>query len=248
VGRFRRGDEMLVIGAYRPDPVVQADMAPPERPAAASFAAGGARPLRTGLFLVPVEGGEGAEVEGTDAEGVLTLRAAPGRYVSSLEVWDSVDARAWRARQGVRQDPLVPGLVAVSDLLVLEAGAPLPESLNDAIPHVRRGVRIARGERFTVVWEVYGLRVEETAQVSLGFTEGHPGFLTEVGDFLGELEPDRPVQVAFEDTGTDGVQSIFRSVFLELPPELEPGAYTLHLRLDLPGREPAIASRPIVVE
>ena len=34
---------------------------------------------------------------------------------------------------------------------------------------------------------------------------------------------------------------------LELP-DIEPGEYTLHLRLDLPGREPAITSRPIFVE
>jgi hypothetical protein len=248
VGRFRRGDEMLVVGAYQPDPSMHADMAPSEGAPAADFGAETAHPLSAGLFLVPEEGGKATEVEGTDADGVFTLEATPGRYVSSLEVWDSVGKRAWRARQGVRQNPLVPGLVAVSDLLVLEEGAPLPETLEDAIPHVRKGVRIKRGERFTVVWEVYGLRVQETAQVSLGFTEGRPGFLGKVGDFLGRLEPDRPVQVAFEDTGTDGVQTVFRAVFLELPAELEPGEYTLHLRLDLPGREPAIASRPIVVE
>lgn len=249
VGRFRRGDEMLVVGAYRPDPVVPADMAPAEEPPAPSFASDGPHDVRSGLFLVPVdEGGTAAEVKGTDTEGVFTLHAAPGHYVSSLEVFDSADARAWRARQGVRQDPLVPGLVAVSDLLVLEEGATLPSTLEEAIPHVRKGVRIRRGERFTVVWEVYGLRVQETAQVSLGFTEGRPGFRGKVGDFLGELEPDRPVQVAFQDTGAEGVQTVFRSVFLELPTELEPGDYTLHLRLELPGREPAIVSRPIVVQ
>jgi hypothetical protein len=60
------------------------------------------------------------------------------------------------------------------------------------------------------------------------------------------LEPDRPVEVTFEDPGGDRVQSAFRTVFLELP-DLEPGEYTLHLRLDLPGREPSIASRPILV-
>jgi len=249
VGRFRRGDEMLVVGAYRPDPVMAPDMAPPEAPAAPSFTADGAHQVRSGLFLVPVdEGGKAAEVEGTNEEGVFTLRAAPGHYVSSLEVWDSIGKRAWRARQGVRQDPMVPGLVAVSDLLVLEEGAALPSSLDEAIPHVRRGVRIRRGERFSVVWEVYGLRVQETAQVSLGFTQGRPGFRGKVGDFLGELQPDRPVQVAFQDTGAEGVQTIFRSVFLELPAELEPGDYTLHLKLELPGRQPAIVSRPIVVE
>jgi hypothetical protein len=36
-------------------------------------------------------------------------------------------------------------------------------------------------------------------------------------------------------------------VELELP-ALDPGDYTLHLRLDLAGRTPLVVSRPIVVE
>ncbi len=252
VGRFRRGDEMLVVGAYRPLPATAADSAlmPAERGGAfapRTAGAGVADSAEAGLFLVPVDGGEASEVRGSQAEGVFTLHAPPGRYVSSLEVLDASDKRAWRARQGVKQVPLVPGLVAVSDLLILDEGASLPESLDEAIPHVRRGVRIRRGERFVVVWEVYGLRVHDPARVTLGFTKGRPGFLERVGEFLGMLEPDRPVQVTFEDTGTDAVQTVFRSVALQLP-DLEPGEYTLHLRLELPGREPAITSRPIVVE
>lgn len=236
VGRFRRGDEMLVVGAFRP--IAPAD---PGRPAP-SLPAG----LEAGLALVPEDGGDAVAVLGGEGEGVLTLLAPPGRYVSSLEVLDADRGRAWRARQGVKQEPLVPGLVAVSDLLILEEGAALPATLEEALPHVRRGVRIRRGERFAVVWEVYGLRVEQPARVTLGFTRGRPAFLERIGEFVGLLEPDRPVEVAFDVTGDD-VQTAFRSVVLGLP-ELEPGAYTLHLRLELPGREPAITSRPIVVE
>jgi hypothetical protein len=134
----------------------------------------------------------------------------------------------------------------VSDLLILKEGAPSPESLDDAIPHVRPGVRIRRGERFPVVWEAYGLRILEPVRVTLGFTRGHPGFLTRVGEFLGVIEPDRPVEVTFEDTGPDVVQTAFRTIELELP-DLEPGEYTLHLRLDLVGRTPVVRSRPILV-
>jgi hypothetical protein len=234
VGRFRRGEEMLVVGAYRPASVSSGTVATEG-------------PLQAALFLIPEDGGAVSEVRGSDAEGTFTLRAAPGRYVSSLEVLDAEGKRAWRARQGVKQVPMVRGLVAVSDLLILREGAAFPASLDEAIPDVRRGVRIRKGERFTVVWEVYGLQVQDPAQVTLGFTEGRPGFLERVGDFLGMLEPDQPVEVTFADAGSDGVQSAFRAVALELP-DLEPGEYTLHLRLDLPGREPSITSRPIVVD
>ena len=247
VGRFRRGDEMLVVGAYQPGPYSAAAFGGGGPAAASAPAEEIDGPVEAGLFLIPEDGGEAAEVRGTEAQGVLTLSAPPGRYVSSLEVLDAADKRAWRARQGVRQVPLVPGLVAVSDLLILEKDAAFPVSLEDAIPQVRKGVRVGLGERFTVVWEVYGLRVEQPARVTIGFTRGRPGFMQRVGDFLGIIAPEDPVEITFDDPGPDGVQSAFRAVDLELP-ELEPGDYTIHLRLDLPGREPAITSRPIVVE
>jgi len=258
VGRFRRGDEMLVVGAYRPGPPVvdvgarvvrsgPGRSAPPPPPAEPPPMEPVRGPVEAGLFLVPEDGGALTEVRGSDAEGVFTLRAPPSRYVSSLEVLDAAGKRAWRARQGIRQIPLAPGLVAVSDLLILEKGASEPASLEEAVPLVRHGVRVSRGERFTVVWEVYGLRVQQAAQVTLGFTKGRPGFLARVGSFMGVIRPERAVEITFEEAGPDVVQSVFRAMTLELP-DLEPGEYTLHLRLDLPGREPAITSRPIVVE
>jgi hypothetical protein len=237
VGRFRRGDAMLVVGAYRPEPVASA---------AAETGAGRDADVEAGMFLVPLDGLPLRAARSASADGVFTLRGPPGRYVSSLEVLDREGRRAWRARQGVRQDPLEPGSVDVSDLLILNAGAPFPDRLDDAIPHVRPGITVKRDERFTVVWEVYGLQVREPVQVTLGFTRGRPGFLTRVGEFLGILEPDRPVEVSFEETAPDRVETVFRAIELELP-ELDPGEYTVHLRLDTPGREPVITSRPIIV-
>ena len=265
IGRFRRADEMLVVGAYSPAPAglgaLQA--APPAQnarpdpfdPFGRSRAAPAAAPMTTtnrgsvesGLFLVPEDGGESVEIRGSEAEGVVTLLAPPGRYVSSIEVLEPAAARAWRARQGVVQAPVVRGVVSVSDLVILREDAPFPTSLDEAIPNVRPGVRVRGDERFTVVWEVYGLQIQERVEVTLGFTLGRPGFLQRVGELLGVLEPDRPVEVTFGDAGADRVQTAFRAVAIELP-DLDPGEYTLHLRLDLPGREPVIASRPITVD
>jgi hypothetical protein len=243
VGRFRRGDAMFVIGAYQPTI--------PEEGGARNVAPWGpdgptGEPPYASLFLVPVDGGPDVNVLGREADGVLTIEARPGRYVSGLEVVDRDNRRAWRARQGVVQLPLAEGAVDVSDLMILEEGAPLPETLEEAIPLVRPGVRLRRGETFGVVWETYGLRVAEPVRVSLGFTSGRPAFLTRVGEFLGVIEPDEAVDITFQDTGPDGVQSAFRSVRLELP-DLDPGEYTLHLRLELTGRTPVVTSRPIVV-
>lgn len=276
VGRFRRGAEMLVVAAYRPAPrdtlldssrparptdlAVRRDRDADRREGGGADPFGGGRPgggdplgpeldgpVRAGLFLVPVDGGPAVETTGIRAEDVLTLRAEPGAYVSSLELLAPEDERAWRARQGVRQAALFPGQVSVSDLLVLREGAALPEDLEDAIPDVRPGVRVGLGERFVVVWEAYGLQVDQPVGVTLGFTRGRPGFLQRVGEFLGVVEPEEPVEITFADAATEQVQSAFRAVRIQLP-ELEPGAYTLHLRLDLPEGEPVVTSRPIVVE
>lgn len=245
VGRFRRGDAMFVVGAYRP--VVPEPDSTEEEQAAPRGEFGIAGEPHAALFLVPEDGSEPTFVRGGDPAGVLTITSPPGRYVSGLEVVDLQGRQAWRARQGVAQLSLEPGRLDVSDLLILNEGAPRPTSLEEAIPHVRPGVRIRRGEQFPVVWEAYGLRVDEPVRVTLGFTRGRPGFLTRVGEFLGVLEPDRPVEVVFEDPGPDAVQTAFRSIELQLP-DLDPGEYTLHLRLELAGREAAVTSRPIVVE
>jgi hypothetical protein len=244
VGRFRRDDEMLLVGAYRPAPASPDDDAAfgPANPLARVDG-----PLEAGLFLVPEDGGATTGVEGSEPAGVLTLRARPGRYVSSLELLDRRGGRAWRARQGVKQEPLVPGLVGVSDLLILERGAPRPDSLAEAIPRVRRGVRVHPGEEFVVIWEVYGLRIEESVQVSIGVSEGHPDFLQPVDDFEEILPPDGPVEIQFIEPGPERVETVFRALRMQLP-ELDPGPYTLHLRLDLAGREPVFTSRPIMVD
>ena len=155
--------------------------------------------------------------------------------------------QAWRARQGVVQLPLVPGLVDISDLLILNEDVPLPESLEEAIPHVRPGVRVRQGERFPVVWEAYGLRINEPMRITIGFTRGRPGFLTRVGEFLGMVEQDASVDLVFTERGPDRMETLFRAIEVEFPP-LEPGEYTLHLKVELSGREPVVRSRPVIVE
>jgi hypothetical protein len=245
VGRFRREYQMLVVGAYRPTVVAPDD---PSRTVPAWSPEGGVDgPPAAGLFMIPEDGRDPLFVRSIEAEGVLSIRLSPGRYVTGLEVADIRGRRAWRARQGTVQLPLEPGMVDVSDLMILNAGTPLPESLDDAIPHVRPGVRLSPGERFPVVWEVYGLRIREPVRVTIGFSRGRPDFLERVGDFLGVLEPEGDVDITFDDTGPEAMQAVFRSIELTLP-DLDPGEYTLHLRLELSGRTPVVTSRPIIVE
>ena len=227
VGRFRRDDQMLVVGAYRPT------IPDEDGGVLSAWDAEGetiSDPVAA-LFLVPEEGGEPLLVRGDDAEGVFTVESWPGRYVASLEVVDLEGRQAWRARQGIVQNELIYGLVGVSDLMILKDGAPIPNSLEEALPHIRPGIRLRPGERFPVLWEVYGLAVQESVGVTIGFSRGRPGFLERVGEFLGVIEPERTVEITFDETNTDVVQEAFRAIQIELP-DLDAGEYTLHLRLD----------------
>ena len=280
VARFRRGDSILVVGAYRPDPssaVVDLDFVAIGRDDPFQrddpFRRGGGddpfrsgttggtwddedgeeagwdddSPVRSALFLVPEDGGPITQVEGDRREGVFTLLAPAGRYVSSLELLDEGAAAAWRARQGIVQVELEPGEVGVSDVILLGRDAPFPEALDEAIPYLRPGIRVGRQERFLVAWEVYGMGVADEAQITLGFTQGRPGFLRRVGEFLGVVESDAPLEITFRDVAPDEVDTVFRALEISLP-QLEPGAYTLHVEVSVPGREPAMSSRPILVE
>jgi hypothetical protein len=257
VARFRRGDSLLVAGAYRPDArSALADLPRAESARRDPFAPLGdwderealAGPVEAALFLVPEDGGAFHWVSGEEREGVLTLLAPTGRYVSSLEVLDRDGRAAWRARQGVTQTPLARGIAGISDVIVLREGAPIPGDLDQAIPLMRPGIRVARGERFVLAWEVYGLAVEDVARITIGFSSGRPGFLRRVGEFLGVVEPEIPVEVSFDETlPDDQVQVVFRAIEMQLP-ALDPGEYTLHVQLELPGREAAVASRPIILE
>jgi len=258
VARFRRGDSLYVAGAFRPDvrsPLADLPREPAERanpfaawsePDESAFEEEGG-PVQAGLFLVPEADGEVFRVLGEERAGVFTLRAPAGRYVSSLEVFDPDGRAAWRARQGITQTVLARGIAGLSDVIVLREGAPVPGDLDEAIPLMRPGIRVGQGERFVLAWEVYGLEVEERARITIGFTAGRPGFLRRVGEFLGVVEPDAPVEVSFDETAPDEVQTVFRAIEMQLP-ALEPGEYTLHVQLDLPGREAAVASRPIIIE
>jgi hypothetical protein len=257
VARFRRGDSLLVAGAYRPDArSALADLPRAEPARRDPFAPLSdwdegdalAGPVEAALFLVPEDGGAFHRVSGEEREGVLALLAPTGRYVSSLEVLDRDGRAAWRARQGITQTPLARGIAGISDVIVLREGAAIPGDLDEAIPLMRPGIRVAREERFVLAWEVYGLAVEDVARITIGFSSGRPGFLRRVGEFLGVVEPEIPVEVSFDETlPDDQVQVVFRAIEMQLP-ALDPGEYTLHVQLELPGREAAVASRPIILE
>ncbi len=280
VARFRRGDSLLVVGAFAPE-VENRPAVDPRRtnlnPRGVNVRAGrnetrGDRqarlnpfgrpveepqpflpeepevdaPVRSGLFLIEAESGERHEVFGEGPEGAFHLQVDNGRYIVGVEAFSADAKRAWRDRHGLWQEDIVPGLAAVSDLLILKGGGEIPESLDEALPTAMAATRIRSGEAFKVAWELYGLRIGESASVRIGVDQGGEGLLRRLGQFLRVLEPDAPVVMTYEDAGPDVLGTVFRAVQLNLP-DLAPGEYALTVEIELAGREPMVVGRPIVI-
>ena len=276
VARFRRGDSLLVAGAFAPEPedvVVdsrrqtrnprgvidrnpdrgdrQARLNPFGRPVEVPqpfiveepVPEG---PVQSGLFLIDTESGDRHEVLGEGPEGSFMLQVPNGRYVVGIEAFSADAKEAWRHRHGLWQDPLLPGLASVSDLLILAGGGELPDNLDQALPTALPAARIKVGDAFKVAWELYGLAIGESANVRIGVDQGGTGLLRSVGQFLRVLEPDAPVVLTYEEAGPDVLGTVFRSVQLNLP-DLEPGEYTITVEIELPGREAMAVSRPIII-
>ena len=275
VARFRRGDSLLVAGAFAPGPEVRKGLgAAPRSPDVTDlraarnesrsdiqrrtnpfgavlevpvpFIAEVPEEIQSGLFLIDSESGEWHQVRGEGPKGAFQLQAPNGHYIVGLEAFSSYAKKAWRDRHGLWQDPLAPGLAAISDLLILEGGGEIPTSLDEALPTALPAVRIPAGDAFKVAWELYGLRVGESARVQIGVNRGRVGLGRQLGEFLGFVEPNEPVVMTYEDTGPDVLGTVFRAVELDLS-DLEPGDYTLTVEIGLAGREPMTVARPLSI-
>jgi len=263
--RFRRGDSLFVVAAFQPasaapsraavqqarnpDPFGSSDPFGPAAPVARMDAGDPTvGDLKSGLFLVGENDGQVFETRGTSVEGVLTHTAPPGQYILSIEALNEAAGFGWRNRHGVSQNALPLGLAAVSDILLLDAVGDLPDTMEDALPNTKKGVRGRAGDPIRMAWEVYGLGRGEVASVTIGFDRGAPSIFRIAGQFLGLLEPDgEPVLMSWEQAAPDVLGTVFRSVDLTLP-DLEPGEYTIYVEVQLQGREAMVTSRRLYIE
>ena len=259
VARFRRGDSLLVVAGYQPPPPPEEqgrpsvrEIAPSDDPFAAFDVApppmnNASGPVESGMFVLTPEGERLVDQRGGAREGVVTARVANGDYIFGVEVFDDADDRAWRVRGGVRQPDLPFGLAGVSDVVLLDAGGDLPESLDEALPRVLGSTRVTPGETFVAAWEVYGLQTGESAIVGITMQDADPGLLARATQFLRLTTPEAPVEMSWQEAGPDQLGTVFRAIALTLP-EVEPGEYDLILTVQLSGRSPIEVGTRLIVE
>lgn len=265
IGRFRRGDSLMIVVGFSPEtsptfttvastdrdqikernnpflvqlPKTSADKTKEVDSNKINF--------QTGLFLHSIPDQNGYRVLGDDPNGSFSLMVPNGSYVIGLEILEVSAKSAWRSRKGLWQDPLTPGLASASDLLVLDGGGDVPNTLEEAIPQIKSKLQIQRGESIKVAWELYGFRSGETFGTRIGLVRNNVGILRRLGEFMRLLESDPLPDMSFQDSSINGLETVFRSVNIDFP-NVETGEYTITIELQPEGREAMVLSRNITV-
>lgn len=234
VAVFPGYDSALVVVAY----AIPEDSLPPEARLDAALA------VRTGL------NGDPLIVSRADAgaSAVLALQAPPGSALVSAEVLAREEKRAARARFGAQLPALVPGVLAASDLLLLEDGV-TAETREEALRHARGSLRLRSGETVGVYWEMYSPAVPwpATVEMSLRLVDGDAGWLRRMAERAGVVQQVQPIRLVWAE-GTAREEVIPRTLSLQVPDEISPGTYHLELSVTATGRAPLVVRRTVQVE
>jgi hypothetical protein len=177
----------------------------------------------------------------------LLMEAPRGQVVVSIEAVAAGAARAARVRRELEVAPAESGAIGASDLLLLAAADPLPDSLEAAAPLARAGAEFAAGERVGVYWEVYTPKGAGGAlEVSLRLVRRQGGLLREVGRALGLIREEQPVRIVWGES-SEGSELVARSLAITIPLDARPGSYELELGITAPGRPPITIRRDLTV-
>ncbi|MGM0669659.1 MAG: hypothetical protein ACQET1_08065 [Gemmatimonadota bacterium] len=255
---LRRDGDLLVVAAYGvPDDTLlfqrrgnpkagEGDNGPP--PFGAPIPEEASTDTLAGLFLLADTGGSApVSVMGTGGEGVLQLRAPPGRYLLSMELWNPAGRWGARTRQGVAAENVPPDVPFLSDLLLLDPGPEVPESLEDALPLLRSHSDLSGGGRVTVAWEVYGLGFqEESLPFRLRLIREEDSLIRRAFTRLGLFDREPALALSWTEDGPEHPGPFFRALDLDLP-DLDPGPYVLHLELNIPYRTQVLSRRHLTV-
>ncbi|MGH7458666.1 MAG: hypothetical protein ACREKN_06280 [Longimicrobiaceae bacterium] len=222
LARFRRGDSLLVVAAYRLEGEVSAE-------------------AELGLFLFPAGDRSPvvARARSSAPKGALTARVPLGPTLLSLEALDAPRRYAARVRHG-----LAPGAEGISDLLVLGTGATLPGDLTAAVQSVRAPASVPAGDPIRLYWEVYGGSGDTASVLVSVHRTDPPGLARRVGEWLGIVSPAVPDRLRWREV-IDG-EIAPRSLSIDFP-DAKPGRYRVRVEVHLPGREPVSAAREVTI-
>jgi len=234
VALFRRGDSAFVV---------------------ASFAVNDAShntPREAGIFAATIDHGGvlqpfGTTIQNASSKIVSTLMAPWRPLIVSLEVLDSANHAAERARFAPRLP--VPGTrLSLSDLLLYAPSDSVPlTSLKDAVPLALHAMEAPSNRQIGVFWETYGVRPEgEAFDYSLIVEPVDKGLIHRALVAVHVVDPDRGLSLQWRETPSISAGIASRSVVVDLS-RLQPGQYLVRLMLTSGTELPVVAERSIQV-
>jgi hypothetical protein len=150
-------------------------------------------------------------------------------------------------RRGVALPPRSPNGIAVSDVLLFDAGAAEGTDFASILPYTLPGLTVDGHKKLGLYWEAYGLSKPDSAlPVSLTLTRVAGGTLRRLAEAIGLGQRSTPMSIAWHETPSLGGIAT-RSVVLDL--SLIPrGKYRLKLELAPSGGPPVVSSRLIEIQ
>ena len=249
LARFRRGDSLLVVAAFRFEPRDSSSEAS-SLPGTGELNSHRSD-VQTGLFLVPwgeMDGEIRPSARRTLAEsGTLSLMAPLGNYVYSVEALDRGAGQGARLRGDLALGPHPPDIPDLSDLLIIDAAPPSPESLDDVVGHILPSLQLGALQELGVAWEAYGLASGE-AEVAyrLVIERLDRSLFSRLGEFLRLSQGENPLTLEWSEPNPDRPGAHFRYVDLDLI-NLEAGNYELRLQLRVGEWAPVIRRRRLEI-
>jgi hypothetical protein len=177
---------------------------------------------------------------------VLTATAPWHPAVVGVEALSREKGRAARARFGAGVDGAAG--VALSDILLLEPTDALPETLAEALGHVRAAPRARVGEKVGLFWEVYLLGdTAQTVTVSLAMERARVGWGRRGLEALRLARRPSPVRLRWESHTGSRRQVATGALALGLA-DVRPGRYRIELTVHAADGRSASASRVITID
>jgi hypothetical protein len=229
IAQFRRGDSLLVVGAWDASDD--------------TLFSGGAR----AALVVSTDDGRSRLMERSDTAapiGVLLVKVPPVDHVASLELFAHGSRAAARARAGLRASGLASPL-ALSDILLLEPGEQ-PRTFAEALGRLLPEARLGSDRRVTLYWEVYGIAGAPAPRVMVRVSRVRASRARRLAEKLRLRDAPESVEIQW-DTDAPAAGITAGSVTLDLR-DRPTGTWRVSITVTGAGGETASTARDLVLE
>jgi hypothetical protein len=181
-----------------------------------------------------------------DGPNVLVARTAWGPMLVSVEATAAKRRGVARRRFGIGDARVdAAGRLSLSDLLLYDATAPTPASLDGAASNALGAPRVTVGGRVGAFWEVYGVRsAGEILSVTVSVERIGASWRTRAAERLGLTSKATPLRVRWQEVPTRESGIANRAIVIDLA-MLPPGRYRIALAVAADDGSSATSERLI---